>query len=407
MQQLYDYSPDDGDHPHPSPSDGLVNPAYLASTSVGPTYPSYPSYSHADSWTSPVPYPIPSDAYSAPVQHPPPHLAAPNPSPFADYTPYVLPPQQTFHYAPAGPPDHSLALDSAVLSSRWTAGDVPAPASDPSTSAFPLPFYSSSAPAAVMPGLSVAQAVRAFAPNAGGGLGPLPAGTLAARRGSTGGFEADAIIDGPTGLSPRVKPFISKLFHLVSHPESYADCITWDTEGKTFIVHSCKRFTGEVLQRMFGHTNLASFTRQLNVYGFRRISGTELAARIDVQDTANYSGWQHDQFVRGDRGALPLLSPRPSRARMLKKAEKAQREDRSAGRGDEQDGVIGDEPSPTYLSEERRASHASTVSTQSEEPFDQRDGIDGFGEHNGRDGRAYLHQHGEQDTNTLGLVWGS
>jgi len=38
--------------------------------------------------------------------------------------------------------------------------------------------------------------------------------------------------------------------------------------------------------------------------------------------TAEYSGWSHPHFQKGEVAKLALLAPRPSRARLLKKLEK-------------------------------------------------------------------------------------
>ncbi|CEQ41030.1 SPOSA6832_02708, partial [Sporobolomyces salmonicolor] len=156
-------------------------------------------------------------------------------------------------------------------------------------------------------------------------------------------FSTQSLVDSGIGLSSRVKPFIGKLFHLLSHPESYRDVIVWDEQGLAFICHHGRRFTSEVLPQLFGHGNVSSFTRQLNVYGFTRLTASDLLARLDVASTQDYSGqslslpaphcarshpsehpgWTHPQFRRDNgKGALHLLSPRPSRARLRKKAEK-------------------------------------------------------------------------------------
>lgn len=70
-----------------------------------------------------------------------------------------------------------------------------------------------------------------------------------------------SVVDGPIGLTPRVKPFIAKLAHLLARPETYQDCIVWDAAGEAFILNASKRLTGEVFPRLFGHGTLASFTR--------------------------------------------------------------------------------------------------------------------------------------------------
>lgn len=198
------------------------------------------------------------------------------------------------------PPDHSPALLGAVESSRWTAAadhlptfapaafSLPHSPTSPTTPAYPLLSASTSPVVAhqlsTSPTLTVGQVLGAF-PSAAAqdDSTPPPAGTLAARRRSGGGFEADvrrgwharvereltlladlrfqSVVEGPIGLTPRVKPFIAKLNHLLGHPESYQDCIVWDSTGEAFIVNANKRFCDEVLPRLFGHRNLASFTR--------------------------------------------------------------------------------------------------------------------------------------------------
>lgn len=74
-----------------------------------------------------------------------------------------------------------------------------------------------------------------------------------------------SVVDGPIGLTPRVKPFIAKLAHLLARPETYQDCIVWDAAGEAFILNASQRLTGEVFPRLFGHGTLASFTRTFTV----------------------------------------------------------------------------------------------------------------------------------------------
>ncbi|GAA5866362.1 hypothetical protein JCM8547_000753 [Rhodosporidiobolus lusitaniae] len=201
--------------------------------------------------------------------------------------------------APAGP---ELSLEGAVDSARWT-GNLPSLVIPPVR----LPD---------LPPVGQVSTKRAS--------GPTP------RRNSKEALLADGLLQGPTGVQSRIKPFIAKLNHLLSRPDLYADCLTWDSEGAAFLVHHCSRFHEQVLPSSYGHGQSASFSRQLNVYGFRRLSPTELSARLDLPITANYSGWMHPLFRRGASAAtLQQLNPRPSRARAVAKEEKA----RAAGLG--------------------------------------------------------------------------
>lgn len=137
------------------------------------------------------------------------------------------------------------------------------------------------------------------------------------------------------------------------------DVFSWDEEGNAFFVHSGPRLD-ELLLFHFGHSNVASFTRelitmkvsgdyllrltcycsagQLNVYGFARMTAAQLRAKLDLRGgTSSYSGWSHPLFRRGEESKLPLLNPRPSRARLLKKQAKLEAAQSDASRGWERD----------------------------------------------------------------------
>ncbi|GAA5866360.1 hypothetical protein JCM8547_000752 [Rhodosporidiobolus lusitaniae] len=263
---------------------------------------------------SPGPYPTPTNTSSAYVSPAPTSLALPD--------------------------HHRHAVDGAVASARWT-GERP---SLPPTS--PVSPFSPALPLPPAQGLSLSfpEPVTGAGPSVGLAVAWLDdAGKQrestagpARRRSSTTQFEVDSVLHGPTGVQSRIKPFISKLNHVLKHPESYADVLVWDGTGDAFIVHHCARFHDEVLPKLYGHSQSTSFTRQLNVYGFRRLTTTELSARIDVPSTANYSGWIHPLFKRGaDSATLQTMMPRPSRARQAAKEEKESRKakEREAGSG--------------------------------------------------------------------------
>ncbi|GAA6056008.1 hypothetical protein JCM3770_002139 [Rhodotorula araucariae] len=237
--------------------------------------------------------------------------------------------------------DHPSTYHCGAASSSWdppiAAAAYAAPSAPPLATGMPAHLSPSVSPASGLQpllhtppsgALTVGDILGAFPSTSTSSPGPPVARTLAARRASSGGFEADHIVEGPIGLTPRVKPFIAKLNHLVSYPECYQDCVVWDSSGESFIINANRRFVNEVLPRLFGHTNAASFTRQLNVYGFRRLTNSELLSRVDVASVDGYSGWSHPHFSRDDKSRLHLLTPRPSRARLIKKAEKQERLDR-------------------------------------------------------------------------------
>ncbi|KAL7417902.1 HSF-type DNA-binding-domain-containing protein [Mrakia frigida] len=76
--------------------------------------------------------------------------------------------------------------------------------------------------------------------------------------------------------------FISKLWHLLSHPE-YARYLKWSKDGQAFILTNSNEFAIKVLPRFFRHSNVASFVRQLNLYSFQRVSTIRL---LDMADSS-------------------------------------------------------------------------------------------------------------------------
>lgn len=69
--------------------------------------------------------------------------------------------------------------------------------------------------------------------------------------------------------------FPAKLYELVEGHSSRSDeelIVAWCEGGLAFIVRDMTRFCEEVLPQHFCHNKWASFIRQLNLYGFRRIT---------------------------------------------------------------------------------------------------------------------------------------
>ncbi|XP_054136562.1 heat shock factor protein 2 isoform X2 [Melozone crissalis] len=74
----------------------------------------------------------------------------------------------------------------------------------------------------------------------------------------------------PPFASPGVPAFLSKLWALLGETPSN-QLITWSQSGKSFLVLDEQRFAKEILPKYFKHNNMASFVRQLNMYGFRKV----------------------------------------------------------------------------------------------------------------------------------------
>uniref|UniRef100_A0A8C3D5M2 Heat shock transcription factor 2 n=1 Tax=Corvus moneduloides TaxID=1196302 RepID=A0A8C3D5M2_CORMO len=78
----------------------------------------------------------------------------------------------------------------------------------------------------------------------------------------------------PPFASPGVPAFLSKLWALLGETPSN-QLITWSQNGKSFLVLDERRFAKEILPKYFKHNNMASFVRQLNMYGFRKVVGVD------------------------------------------------------------------------------------------------------------------------------------
>ncbi|TTP27314.1 Heat shock factor protein 1 [Bagarius yarrelli] len=98
-----------------------------------------------------------------------------------------------------------------------------------------------------------------------------------------------------------VPAFLTKLWTLVDDPET-DPLICWSPSGNSFHVIDQGRFSKEVLPKYFKHNNMASFVRQLNMYGFRKVVHIEQGGLVkpEKDDTE----FQHPYFLRGQEHLL-------------------------------------------------------------------------------------------------------
>jgi hypothetical protein len=70
--------------------------------------------------------------------------------------------------------------------------------------------------------------------------------------------------------------------------DGFAHVVSWQPHGRCFIVHKQKQFLEHVMPTYFKQSKFASFQRQLNLYGFSRLTFGE-----------DRGGYYHELFLRG------------------------------------------------------------------------------------------------------------
>lgn len=115
--------------------------------------------------------------------------------------------------------------------------------------------------------------------------------------------------------------FIHKLYNILED-EDLKDLIWWSPSGSSFLIRPTERFS-RALATYFKHTNIASFVRQLNMYGFHKVSNDHSKdVQQQTQSGSEATGesikiWEfrHSMgiFKRGDIEGLKLIKRRSSR----------------------------------------------------------------------------------------------
>ncbi|XP_019856235.1 PREDICTED: heat shock factor protein-like [Amphimedon queenslandica] len=117
---------------------------------------------------------------------------------------------------------------------------------------------------------------------------------------------------GSSGSSSEVAPFISKVWSIVND-ESILHLVAWSESGKTFLVLDEPRFSKDVLPKYFKHNNFASFVRQLNLYGFRKVAKPDQGALL--KSSGDSVEFWHANFRRDHPELLNLVQRRPVSSR--------------------------------------------------------------------------------------------
>lgn len=103
--------------------------------------------------------------------------------------------------------------------------------------------------------------------------------------------------------------FIHKLYNMLED-KTIQHLISWTTSSESFVMQPSHEFS-KVLAQYFKHTNISSFVRQLNMYGFHKVSD------VFAHGTPDATMWEfkhgNGNFKRGDLVGLREIKRRASR----------------------------------------------------------------------------------------------
>jgi len=91
--------------------------------------------------------------------------------------------------------------------------------------------------------------------------------------------------------------FVQKTYRMVEEGDS--SLIEWSSDGEMFVVKDKKKLAKQVIPNYFDHSKFASFDRQLNFYGFRKIQNKPVWNRDYDPKTAEYAIYHNENFKRG------------------------------------------------------------------------------------------------------------
>ncbi|XP_046906620.1 heat shock factor protein 1 isoform X3 [Hypomesus transpacificus] len=128
-----------------------------------------------------------------------------------------------------------------------------------------------------------------------------------------GGGSGGVIVSGSN-----VPAFLTKLWTLVEDPDA-DPLICWSPNGNSFHVFDQGRFSKEVLPKFFKHNNMASFVRQLNMYGFRKVVHIEHGGLLKPE--RDDTEFQHPDFLRGQEHLLENIKRKVTNVSSLKQED--------------------------------------------------------------------------------------
>jgi len=101
--------------------------------------------------------------------------------------------------------------------------------------------------------------------------------------------------------SAGIPAFLAKLWKMVDDPDT-DHLIAWGDFNTTFVIHNQAEFSQSLLPYYYKHSNMASFVRQLNMYGFHKKLSVEAGGLKSEKDQE--MEFEHQYFLRGHHELL-------------------------------------------------------------------------------------------------------
>lgn len=123
--------------------------------------------------------------------------------------------------------------------------------------------------------------------------------------------------------SSNVPAFLVKLWKLVEDP-ACNDLIAFTEHGTSFVIRDQARFSKELLPQYFKHNNMASFIRQLNMYGFRKMVNYDKSSLRNENDEMEF---MHSFFCKGQSSLLEFIKRKIPNTKVSEPAVKSNARD--------------------------------------------------------------------------------
>ena len=108
------------------------------------------------------------------------------------------------------------------------------------------------------------------------------------------------------GTGPPGKTFLLKVHQLIETCPD--DVVAWNEDGTSFYIKDADKFVTH-LPKFFRHSNMKSFVRQLNLYGFHKLRNMGTLQRSN-ESAAACNGWmqfRHERFIRGNHQLIQTI----------------------------------------------------------------------------------------------------